>query len=189
VRGSAGRPEGERAKQTRGLFLGSTPKNAKMAANPSTAIFSSFGLSFPSSCLRVSGNSAAEGTQRGQVPSPFGLLQLMAYKVVQNRRRQARAPALAGRVPAAVREAPASPSQLGRAIRAARRARTRQQSCEKLRSQAGAQERGKNVAPAPWRTQKSPAESSSLPGTTLRRKVPLKNLSSQLLRAADVATN
>jgi hypothetical protein len=37
--------------------------------------------------------------------------------------------------------------------------------------------------------QKSPAESSPFPGTTLRRKVRRKNLSSQLARTSPVATN
>jgi hypothetical protein len=46
-------------------------------------------------CVRESGNSGAEESQRGQVPSPFGLLQFMSYKFIQIWPRQARAPALA----------------------------------------------------------------------------------------------
>ena len=47
----------------------------------------------------------------------------------------------------------------------------------------------KKVGPPLWRTQKVPLKSPPLPGTTLRRKVSLKNLVSQLPRASDVATN
>jgi hypothetical protein len=47
------------------------------------------------SAVRESGNSGAEESQRGQVPSPFGLLQFMSYKFIQIWPRQARAPALA----------------------------------------------------------------------------------------------
>jgi hypothetical protein len=86
----------------------------------------------------------AEGSHRGQVPSPFGLLRLMAYKVVQNRPRQARAPALA---------VPSTSSKF-----AARNSRTR--------SPLWAQSRGRGTQNRPFENKTIEAEASAV--TTLR---------------------